>query len=183
MLPSSTMHSLDRVDLHLLHALCADPRSTFVALAQELHLSRNTVQARMARLEGSNAFLSFDRRINPVALGYSLTAFIEVHVQQKRLTQIVAELARIPEIVQAHGMSGATDILVRVVCADADDLFRIDGTILACEGVDRTETSLAMGELIPFRITPLLERTGRREGTGPGAAGTGASPVPDAMIS
>ena len=183
MLPSSTMHSQDRVDLHLLHALCADPRSTFVALAQELHLSRNTVQARMARLEGSNAFLSFDRRINPVALGYSLTAFIEVHVQQKRLTQIVAELARIPEIVQAHGMSGATDILVRVVCADADDLFRIDGTILACEGVDRTETSLAMGELIPFRITPLLERTGRREGTGPGAAGTGASPVPDAMIS
>ena len=29
---------------------------------------------------------------------------------------------------------------------------------LACEGVERTETSLAMGELIPYRITPLLKR-------------------------
>ena len=152
------MHDLDKTDTKLLRALCEDPHSTFVALAQKLGLSRNTVQARMARLEESNAFLSFDRRVNPVALGYQLTAFITVHVQQKRLAQIVAELSRIPEIVQAHGMSGPSDLLARVVCRDADDLFRIDGTILACEGVERTETSLAMGELIPFRITPLLER-------------------------
>jgi DNA-binding Lrp family transcriptional regulator len=154
------MHSLDKTDTQLLAALCEDPNSTFVALAQKLGLSRNTVQARMARLEESNAFLSFDRRVNPMVLGYQLTAFITVHVQQKRLAQIVAELALIPEIVQAHGMSGPADLLVRVVCRDADDLFRIDGTILACDGVERTETSLAMGELIPFRITPLLESNG-----------------------
>jgi len=160
-LTSCIMHSLDKTDTQLLAALCEDPHSTFVALAQKLGLSRNTVQARMARLEESSAFLNFDRRINPVALGYQLTAFITVHVQQKRLAQIVAELARIPEIVQAHGMSGPADLLIHVVCKDADDLFRIDGTILACDGVERTETSLAMGELIPYRITPMLDRTGR----------------------
>ena len=152
------MRSVDRTDTQLLRELCADPRSTFVALAQRLGLSRNTVQARMARLEESSAFLPFSRRINPAALGYPLTAFIEVHVQQKLLARIVAELAEIPEVVQAHGMSGQADLLVRVVCTDADDLFRIDGTILACEGVERTETSLAMGELIPYRLEPLLER-------------------------
>ena len=155
------MHAFDHTDIQLLRALCADPRSTVVALAQRLGLSRNTVQARMGRLEETGTFLAFDRRVNPVALGYPLTAFIEVHVQQKRLARIVVELARIPEIVQAHGMSGPADLLVRVVCRDADDLFRIDGTILACEGVDRTETSLAMGEVIPFRLTPLLDRASR----------------------
>jgi DNA-binding Lrp family transcriptional regulator len=152
------MRTVDRTDIQLLRELCTDPRSTFVALAQRLSLSRNTVQARMARLEESNAFLSFSRRINPAVLGYPLTAFIEVHVQQKLLAPIVAALAHIPEIVQAYGMSGQADLLVRVVCADADDLFRIDGTILAVEGVERTETSLAMGELIPYRLEPLLER-------------------------
>lgn len=154
------MYTVDPTDSRLLLALIADPRSTFVAIAGRLGLSRNTVQARMTRLEESNAFLSFDRRVNPTALGYPLTAFIEVNVQQKRLAQIVAKLALIPEIVQAHGMSGQTDLLVRVVCTDADDLFRIDGTILAVEGVERTATSLAMGELIPYRVTPLLERAG-----------------------
>jgi hypothetical protein len=44
------------------------------------------------------------------------------------------------------------------VAVDAEDLFRINGKILSCEGVDRTDTALAMGELIPFRIQPLLER-------------------------
>ncbi|GAB3124193.1 Lrp/AsnC family transcriptional regulator [Glaciibacter psychrotolerans] len=158
------MHSIDATDSQLLRALIDDPRGTFVALAGTLQLSRNTVQARMTRLEASGVFLSFDRRINPVALGYPLTAFIEVHVQQKRLAQIVADLAGIPEIVQAHGMSGTTDLLVQVVCTDADDLFRIDGTILAVDGVDRTATSLAMGELIPYRLRPLLDRISPPQG-------------------
>ena len=158
------MHSLDKTDTDLLRELSLDPRSSFVALAERLGLSRNTVQARMSRLEASGVFLAFDRRINPSAIGYPLTAFIEVHLQQKRLAAIVAELSRIPEIVQAHGMSGPTDLLVRVVCTDADDLFRIDALILAVDGVERTAPSLAMGELIPFRIGPLLEQ-GSASGT------------------
>jgi len=152
------MHHLDKVDLELLRALCAEPDSTYVGLAHTLGLSRNTVQARMTKLDESGVFLQFDRRISPTVLGYPLTAFIEVYIVQNRAAEIIAELTGIPEILQAHGMSGAADLLVRVACADAEDLFRIDRTILACEGVERTETSLAMGELIPYRITPLLER-------------------------
>ena len=53
---------------------------------------------------------------------------------------------------------GAADLLLRVVALDAEDLFRINGKILACDGVERTDTALAMGELIPFRIQPLLDR-------------------------
>jgi hypothetical protein len=45
-----------------------------------------------------------------------------------------------------------------VVARDAEDLFRINGKILACDGVERADTALAMGELIPFRVQPLLER-------------------------
>ena len=158
MLRSGSMHHVDKVDLELLRALCADPDSTFVGLAQTLGLSRNTVQARMSRLAESKVFLAFDRRISPAVLGYPLTAFIEVFIVQKRAAEIIAQLSTIPEVVQAHGMSGAADLLVQVACSDAEDLFRIDRTILACEGVERTETALAMGELIPFRIVPLLER-------------------------
>lgn len=151
------MHHLDRVDLDLLRALCAAPDSTYVGLAQILGISRNTVQARMTRLVEDNVFLDFDRRVNPAALGYPLTAFIEVFIEQKRAAEIIAELSLIPEVVQAHGMSGAADLLIRVACATAEDLFRIDRTILACAGVERTETSLAMDELIPMRIVPLLD--------------------------
>ena len=152
------MNGYDAVDRALLVALAADPRATVVALADRLALSRNTVQARMSRLEASGAFLSFERSIDPVPLGFPLEAFVAVHVRQKELSAVVDQIAEIPEVIQAHGLSGSVDLLVRVVCRDAHDLFRIDGVILAIDGVERTETSLAMGELIPYRLGPLLER-------------------------
>ena len=55
------MSALDHVDLELLAALSADPRATVVALAERLGLSRNTVQARMSRLEKAGVFLSYER--------------------------------------------------------------------------------------------------------------------------
>ena len=153
-----TMPTLDETDARILLALVKDPRQTVVAMAQRLGLSRNTVQARMAALEKNNVFLPFDHRISPTLLGYPLTAFITVHVQQKKLPQLGTALASIPEVIEAHGLSGRAALLVRVVCTGAEDLFRINGKILGCDGVERTETSLAMNEVVPFRMSPLLER-------------------------
>lgn len=92
------------------------------------------------------------------SLGYPLTVFMLTQVDQPRLEHVVAQLREIPEVVQAHGLSGPGDILVRCVCKDTDDLYRVNRLVLACDGVIRTETSLAMGELIPFRLAPVLER-------------------------
>lgn len=154
----TNMRNYDDVDLNLLSALAEDPRGSFVALADRLRLSRNTVHARMSQLEATGAFLDFDRRVNPHPLGYPLSAFVTVTVRQKELTRIVQDLAGIPEVLQAHGLSGSADLLVQVVGRDADHLFQIDAAILAIDGVERTETALSMGELIPFRIMPLIAR-------------------------
>ena len=73
-------------------------------------------------------------------------------------------MERIPEIVQAHGMSGSADLIATVVSADIHRLFDVDAAILAIEGVERTETSVSMGELIPYRVQPLVERLRRAAG-------------------
>lgn len=150
------MSPLDRIDLELLSALTADPRVTIVALAEQLGLSRNTIQARMARLEQSGVFLSYERSISTEVLGFPLHAFISIGLRQNELPRIAGELARIPEIVQAHGLSGSVDILTKVACRDARHLFDTDARILAIDGVERTETALAMGEVIPYRVAGLI---------------------------
>jgi DNA-binding Lrp family transcriptional regulator len=154
------MSMIDAVDRRLLRELSRDRRATVVALAERLSLSRNTVQARLARLETS-ALLSFERSIDPAALGYPLQSFIQVHAQQKLLSIVVKRLELIPEVVSAHGLSGQFDLLVHVISRDTSDLFRIDGEILAIDGVERTETSLSMGELIPHRMDQLLGDTSK----------------------
>ncbi|MBN9152589.1 MAG: Lrp/AsnC family transcriptional regulator [Microbacterium sp.] len=156
------MGNLDTVDLELLAALARDPRATVVALAEKLGLSRNTVQARMAKLDRSGVFLSYERAISSSALGFPIEAFINVMVRQAELPHIITEVVRIPEVVQAHGLSGQVDLLIRVACRDTQHLFDTDARILAIEGVERTETSLAMGEVIGYRVAPLMEMA-RRE--------------------
>lgn len=156
LLPYGTMPALDRVDLELLTALSEDPRTTVVALAERLHLSRNTIQARMARLEQTGVFESYERSYSTEVLGFPLQAFISIGLRQTELPRIIAELSRVPEIVQVHGLSGSIDLLARVACRDARHLFDTDARILSIEGVERTETSLAMGEVIPFRVAGLI---------------------------
>ncbi len=156
-----TMGSLDHVDLELLNALADDHRATVVALAERLGLSRNTVQARMAKLDRSGVFLSFERAMAPTALGYPIEAMINVMVKQADLPRITGDLALIPEVLQCHGISGQVDLVVRVAARDTQHLFDVDARILAIDGVERTETSLAMGEVIGYRVRPLLEEARR----------------------
>jgi len=151
------MSKLDAVDLDLLRALSADPRATVVALAEKLGLSRNTVQARMSRLEQGGVFLSYERTLSAEALGFPIEAFLQVTVRQAELPAIREELAKVPEVLQAHGLSGQVDLLVRVACRDTQHLFDTDARILAIEGVERTETSLVMGEVIGYRVGPLMD--------------------------
>jgi DNA-binding Lrp family transcriptional regulator len=149
---------VDATDARLLLALAESPRATVLALAQRVGLSRNTVQARLATLEARGVLTTFERRIDPAALGYPLTAFVTVQVTQRMLAEVADALDRVPEVVEVLGISGQTDLLVQLVARDADDLYRISGQLLATTGVERTTTSLVMRTLVEHRVAPLLER-------------------------
>lgn len=101
---------------------------------------------------------SFERRVPPAVLGYPLTAFITAAVTQRRLDEVAAALATVPEVLEVHGISGPVDLMIHVVARDADDLYRVAGRILAIPGVERTNTALVMRQLVDYRITPLLRQ-------------------------
>jgi DNA-binding Lrp family transcriptional regulator len=154
----SSVPAVDATDARLLRALADDPRASVMALSQKLGLARNTVQARLARLESNGALAPFDHRVRPEALGYRLGAYVTVQVVQRSLADVGEALAHIPEVLEVTALSGAADLLVRVVATDADDLWRITERVLAIPGVQRTDTALALRRLVDHRIAPLLER-------------------------
>ncbi|MCG8919752.1 Lrp/AsnC family transcriptional regulator [Actinokineospora sp. PR83] len=149
---------VDAIDARLLLALAENPRGTALALAERAGLSRNTVQARLSRLEDSGVLGNLERRIDPAALGYPLTAYLSVVVEQRKLDPVGEALAGVPEVVEVLGMSGESDLLVHAVARDADDLYRIAGLVLAIDGVERTTTSLVMRRMVDHRVTTLVER-------------------------
>jgi DNA-binding Lrp family transcriptional regulator len=160
---------VDATDARLLLALAEDPRASVMALSQRLGLARNTVQARLSRLEGAGVLAPLDRRVRPESLGYRLTAYVSVQVAQRGLADVSGALAQIPEVLEVTGLSGAVDLLVEVVATDADDLWRISERVLAIPGVQRIDTALALRRFVDHRVTPLLERAA---GAPPEVAGT-----------
>ncbi len=152
------MPDIDATDARLLLALAQDARLSGVELAQRLGVSRNTVQARLARLESSGFLGSSDRRVDLRALGYPLVAFISAKVDQHRLGPIEVALAGIAEVIEVHGVAGEDDIIIRVAARDTDDLYRVTGIVLGIPGIERTELSLSMREMVSYRTTPLLKQ-------------------------
>ncbi len=146
----------DSIDARLLRALKRDARATTIALAEEMNVSRNTVQARLARLEQRGALLPFDRRIDPAFLGYPMQAVVLTRVKQRMLDEVAAALTQVPEVIEVQGLSGSVDLLVRVVAREADDLYRIAGQILDIRGVRRTRTALVMRGLVDYRLAQLI---------------------------
>jgi DNA-binding Lrp family transcriptional regulator len=152
---------IDAIDTRILRALAEDPGSTVVALAEATGLARNTVHARLVKFEADGVLQTFERRIDPAAIGYPMSAYIQVAVTQRMLAPISEALAAIPEVVEVNGISGAWDLLVHIVARDADDLYRIAGRILDVDGVEKTTTGLVMRRLVEFRVLPLLAGTDR----------------------
>ena len=55
-----------------------------------------------------------------------------------------------------HAVTGDGDLLARVVALDTADLYRVTELILQAPGVVRASTSIALLEVQPMRIAPLL---------------------------
>ncbi|MCV2393449.1 Lrp/AsnC family transcriptional regulator [Actinotalea sp. M2MS4P-6] len=163
------MTSIDSLDARIMVALDDDPEATTLALARTLGVSRNTVHARLARLDRQGLLLPWSRRVDPAALGYPLTAFVRLAIEQRASSTAIEGIGAIPEVVELHATTGDFDVLVRVVARDTADLFRVTSDIAAVTGVQRTSTSVSLAEPLALRTRPLLEAVAGRDGRTPDA--------------
>ena len=152
------MPNLDATDARILLALDDEPDATTLSLSRTLGIARNTVHARLRKLAERELLGQPSQRVNPASLGYSLTAFLRLSISQSSTNSTFEALARIPEITEVLAITGDGDLQARVVARDPAHLYLITTAILDIDGVTRSSTALAMAEIIPARMGPLLER-------------------------
>ncbi|MDN5571723.1 MAG: Lrp/AsnC family transcriptional regulator [Propionibacteriaceae bacterium] len=158
------MYQLDDTDRRILLELDADPRMTVLMLASRTGLARGTVQARLERYRTEGLLRLASTLVPPSALGHALDATVAAELDQHSLDEAIEGLKKIPEVLECHAPAGSTDLIVRVVARDPDDLYRVAEEIRLCPGILRTSTSVYLREVIGYRVRPLL-REGLRGGT------------------
>jgi DNA-binding Lrp family transcriptional regulator len=156
-----SVESIDALDARILLALDDDPDATILSLSRALGVARNTVHARLRRLMRSGALQGFSRRVDPVALGYNLVAFVSLEISQASGRDTMIALQALPEVVEMHATTGEADLLAKVVARDPRDLHRVTTEMLAIPGVVRSSTAISLDEVMPLRMRALLEAASR----------------------
>jgi DNA-binding Lrp family transcriptional regulator len=104
--------------------------------------------------------------IEPAAIGYGVMAFITLEIRQAGGHDPVAErLSAIAEVLEAHTITGAGDMLCRVVARGNADLQRVIDAIVGLEGVVRTSTVIVLDSPLPHRVLPLVRAAASEEGS------------------
>ncbi|MEV8369894.1 Lrp/AsnC family transcriptional regulator [Microbacterium sp. NPDC064584] len=139
---------LDDIDQRILAELSVDARLSLVTLANRVHLSRNAVKQRMERMERDGVIEGYtlrrgsgpSRRVTAIMLVY--------RADRMRGAGVVAELARIPEVVRCDILSGEFDLLATVVAESMDRVGEIWEHVSALPDVENTVTSVSLSRPI-----------------------------------
>ena len=156
---------LDELDARLIGLMAAEPRVGMLEASRRLGVARGTVQARLDRLQARGVITGYGPDIDPAALGHGVTAFVTLEIRQPGGHDPVAgRLAAIPEVLEAHTITGSSDMLCRVVARTNADLQRVIDAIVDVSGVVRASTVIALDTPVPYRVLPLVHAAAR--GTG-----------------
>src|SRR5260370_22340279 len=136
---------IDELDARLIELLAAEPRVGILEASRRLGVARGTVQARLDRLQSRAVITGYGPDVNPAALGYAVTAFVTLEIRQAGgHDPVTARPALIAEGPEGHTITGAGDMLCRVVARDNDDLQRVIDAIVDVPRVVRTSPVIAL---------------------------------------
>ncbi|WP_112308980.1 Lrp/AsnC family transcriptional regulator [Pseudogemmobacter bohemicus] len=139
---------LDRFDHAILRILATEGRISAVELARRVGLSKSPVQARMKRLEEDGVIAGYRAILDPVKMGLSHVAFVEVRLADTREAALQAfnrAVMSVPEVEQCHMIASRFDYLLKVRTADIADYRRVLAErISALPHVAQTSTYVAM---------------------------------------
>ncbi|HZU73183.1 MAG TPA: Lrp/AsnC family transcriptional regulator [Acidimicrobiales bacterium] len=154
--PPSGPFVLDRLDRRLIAALAERPRSGALELSRRLGIARNTVAARLERLLAAGVVSGFGPDIDLGRVGYHVAAFVSLEIAQGRGPDVTGHLASIPEVLEVHRTTGASDLLCRVAALSNTHLAEVLDRILEVPGINRTTTSLVLDTPVAPRVLPAI---------------------------
>jgi Lrp/AsnC family leucine-responsive transcriptional regulator len=141
----------DAVDASLLRELQKDGRQSIAELARTVHMSNSAVAERVRRLEEAGVIGGYRAVVDPERLGLSILAFLRLRYPSSVYAPLHELLAGIPEVIEAHHVTGDDCFIIKVVATSMRHLEQISGKIGSLGSVT---TSIAYSS--PFQTRAIV---------------------------
>jgi Lrp/AsnC family leucine-responsive transcriptional regulator len=140
--------TIDDLDRRILSALRSNGRLTMSELGDMVGLSASPCWTRVKRLEAVGMIAGYVALLDHTALGVPDTVFVEITLNRhddQALEKFGASLASIPEVIEAHLVTGEYDYLVKVAVAGTQDYERfLRERLYHIEGIRHTRSTFAL---------------------------------------
>jgi Lrp/AsnC family leucine-responsive transcriptional regulator len=141
-------NGLDATNCRLLEELQADARLSLAELGRRVGLSPPAVAERLQRLEADGVIAGYTARVNPRALGYSLSAVIRVRPAPRQLAKVAEEARATPEVVECHRITGEDCFIMRAHVRDVEHLEEVIDRFVV---FGQTTSSIVQSSPVPLR--------------------------------
>ena len=142
---------VDQFDRKILALLQGDARLTNNDLSENVHLSPSQCSRRRQRLEDDGFIRSYRAILDRDKLGFSLVSVISVTLSthnRDNARRFGELLSRLPEVQEAHALTGEMDYIVKVVTPDLKSLSEfVNGVLLPHESVQHVKTAIVLETL------------------------------------
>lgn len=139
---------IDSTDIQILNILQANGKITNAELARQIGMAPSGVLERVKKLEQKGIIQGYEVRLNPKALGISLSTFILIKTEDAvGSAEIGKQLAKIGEVQEVHWTAGEYNYLVKARVSSTDTLARLMKKFGEIPGVRDSRTTLVLDTL------------------------------------
>ncbi|WP_206203871.1 Lrp/AsnC family transcriptional regulator [Thermococcus sp. 21S9] len=135
---------VDELDIKIISLLQKNARLSYREIARELNVAVGTVYNRIKRLEEEGVIKGYAPVLDYEKLGFGLTALIGIKAQGRKIAEIERKIAEKTRAMMVYDITGEFDIFVIAKFKDREDMNRFVKWLLSLDGVEKTNTSVAM---------------------------------------
>ncbi len=160
------MDDLDGFDRKILFHLQADGRLTNGELSERIGLSPSQCSRRRSALEAAGIIRGYHAEVDALKVGIGVTCMIAINLathNEGNAEKLRQTLKRLPNVQEAHALTGEMDYSIKVVARDLRELSDfINATLLRHEAVQNVKTSIVLDTIKQSSALPVdTEPVGR----------------------
>lgn len=140
---------LDELDEKILDLIADDARIPFLEVARKCNVSGAAIHQRIQKLHQMGVIKGSQYLFDPESVGNGTCAFVGILLRDpSESDRVVAELRKVPEVVECHYTTGNYDLFIKIYAHDNAHLLSLIHDKLQVIGIQRSETMVSFNEPI-----------------------------------
>ncbi len=134
----------ENLDRKLVNALLGDGRASLRSLGEDLDVSVTTVSNHLSDLEEEGIINGYTPKVDYDALGYDVTAIIQLKVEGSSLPDVTESLKEHKQMISVYEVTGDYDIIAVGKFSDTDGMNAQIKELLTDPEINESNTSVVL---------------------------------------